>query len=227
MSQAGLADRAPAGGAAAQGFADKGRAAVFPRTEAAILPSVWHEPGGRRIGPIHGDGLHGFLADGAEYLAESGRIDRAGGRGGIQLQLIADFVRHPVADAGEPGLIEQEGLQRAAGVALQGAGDAGGGELGTEDFRGQGLPGSRRGGRGFIQADAAEHAEVAEDEGGRLGIEDEVVVGRGRVLRRAGEEFASHAEVAAQPEAAREFEEHVFPVGAGVAVGGAGQRGEG
>ena len=174
MSQAGLADRAPAGGAAAQGFADKGRAAVFPRTEAAILPSVWHEPGGRRIGPIHGDGLHGFLADGAEHLAESRRIDRAGGRGGIQVQLIADFVRHPVADAGEPGLIMQEGLQRAAGVALQGAGDAGGGELGTEDFRGQGLPGGRRGGRGFIQADATEHAEVAEYEGGRFYLQQDL-----------------------------------------------------
>ena len=112
-------------------------------------------------------------------------------------------------------------------MTLQSPGDAGGGEWRTEDFRGQGLPGGRRGGLAFIQADAAEHAEVAEDEGGRFGVEDEVVVGRGRVIRRAGEEFAGHAEVAAQPEAAREFEEHVFPVGAGAAVGGAGQRGEG
>ena len=137
----------------------------------------------------------------------------------MQVELIEGFVGHPVANPGEPVLVEEEGLEGAAGMALQGGGGAGGGEAGAEDFRGQGEPGRGRAGGRLLKSDGAEHAGVAEDEGLPGGVEDEVVVGGGRVVGGAEEEFAGHAEVPGEPKAALEGEEEFFAVGAGAEVG--------
>jgi len=66
-----------------------------------------------------------------------------------------------------------------------------------------------------MNVDAAELARVVEDEGALFLIEDEVVVFFGRVRGDGDCEFASHAEVEAEPEVAGETEEHLFAGGFG------------
>ena len=125
-----------------------------------------------------------------------------------------DFVGHPVADAGEALLHEEDGFDRGAGAASQEFGDGGDGEGARRNWRGDRCPPGGRVGAD-VEEDAAEHAVVAEDEGRFAQGKDEVVVFSRGESGGLGGEFAGHAEVDAEPGVAAEAEEHLFRGGFG------------
>ena len=108
-------------------------------------------------------------------------------------------------------------------MTAQKVSDMGHSEGFRHDLRGQGAPPRRRL-RSAVHAPGAEHAGVTIDERGVGGEKDEVIVFLRRVTGWCGEQFAGHAKVTAEPDAAAEGEEHVLAVRERFPVIGAGQR---
>ena len=177
------------------------------------------------------DVAEGSAADGAGGIAEGGGVEFADGGGGVCGEAPADLVGHPVADAGEGGLVEEEGLEGDAGAAVEEGGEIAEGEGAVEDLRGEGGPGVGM----AVEFEAAELAVVVVGEGVVGGAEEEVVVLFGAVVGGGGIEAAGHAEVQLQVELrpgywgfiicywGGEGQEEAFAVGAGGGEGGVGE----
>lgn len=129
-----------------------------------------------------------------------------------------DFVCHPVADAGEELLHEEEGFEGGAGAPSTNFAEIGCGEFGGVDGgRELGPPG--RGPRGEGKADAAKKPRIAKDEGVAGGAKNEMIVGARLMGRGGGKETTGHAKVKAEPGIGAEAKEHLFAVGVGGAEG--------
>ena len=134
-----LAGRRPAGGAAADFGAGEGFFGLGAAT--TVGPAVVEKPcfgdrdveiGGDQVAAA-GDGVEGEAGNGAAFAPEGlylGGAEGAGGLGGVNRGSPEDFVGHPVADAGETFLHEEDGFDGRAGAALKERGDGGGGEGG-------------------------------------------------------------------------------------------------
>lgn len=150
----------PAGCATGEGFAYEGASGFG--AAAPVFPAVVEEP---RIGgrvPFSADDADGIAANGDGFVMEGG--DFAGGEGasragGVDTRAPEDFVRHPVADAGETLLSQQDGFDWSAGVVEERFSDPCGRESPVSGLRGQGRPPFRWiwGGSG---PDFAKHAGV-------------------------------------------------------------------
>jgi hypothetical protein len=191
------------------------------RTRSSGLPPLLEEPGRRRNlldvaagrEALGGCGRGISIRDVAQRpaadlpadTAEKGGIDSSGGRGGVTRDPPANLVRHPVADPGERGLVEEEGLEGGAGPSRQEFPEVGDGEAEIQDLRGEVAP---RIEPRFVEEDASELPVIGVDEGETGGAENEVIVLCGGVVRRSDDEAASHAEV--------KFEEGVWGAMQGV-----------
>jgi len=224
----GLVDRltggAPGGGAGGDGVA--GEVGLALGAGAAFFPAVLEEPVfGRDLGDVGaggeticgggfvfiGDVLEGSEGDEAGGFSDRSGVEDAGGDGGVEAELPADFIGHPVPDAGADRLVEEKGFEGFFGVAGHffpkvGDGKAGVLRLGREF-------GPRVG--EVVEHDAAEHAVVIENEGGFRGAQDEVVVFLYGVIGGGGGELAGHPEVDFEVELGAEGEEHALAVGFG------------
>ncbi len=93
-------------------------------TEASVTPAMGDEPRfRRRVRPVSANDFQGGTANilhRFEQLRDSGFFDFACHSGRVPFQSPQDFIRHPIADAGKPSLVQQQGLEWLAGMALQG-----------------------------------------------------------------------------------------------------------
>jgi hypothetical protein len=106
-----------------------------------------------------------------------------------------DFIGHPISDAGEAFLAQQNRLDRGAGMALEVLSNPSEGEISVRGWGGQVVP-PRRVASGAIPGfDFAEHPGIAEDEVPIFLVENQMLVGGGGGAGNAVEEFAGHAEV--------------------------------
>jgi len=219
-----LAVGAPGGGAGGDGVA--GEVGFAFGTGAAFFPAVLKEPGfGWDIGDVgaggeavrgggfvfFGDVFEGAKGDEADLFSECGGIELGAGDAGVEAETPADFIGHPVADAGAGVLVEEEGFEGFFGVSLDEFAHAGEGEFGVLGLRREVGP---RGGA-IVEHDAAEHAVVIKNEARFSGAEDEVIVFLDLVVRGSGGELAGHAEVDFEMELGAEGEEHAFSVSLG------------
>lgn len=217
-----MAGGAPGGGAGGDGVPSEVGFAFG--AGAAFLPTVLEEPAfWRNVGDVgagsealdrggfvfFGDVFEGPEGDEADFLAERGRFELGGGDAGVEAETPADFIGHPVADAGAGFLVEEKGFEGLFRVAFDEFADAGEGELGILGLGREIGPGIGA----VVEHDAAEHAVVVENEGGAAGAEDEVVVFVFLVIERGGGELAGHPEVDFEVEFGGEGEEHAFAVG--------------
>ncbi len=122
-----------------------------------------------------------------------------------------NFVGHPVADAGEKLLHEEEGLEGGAGAPGTNLSQIGCGEFGREDGWGELGPPSG-GTRGDGKANAAKEAGIAKNERVTGCAQNEMVVGARPMERGGGEEAAGHAEMEAEPSIGAEAKKHLLPV---------------
>ena len=155
---------------------------------------------------------------------DGGRGQVSCGGGGGPAELPEDFIGHPISNAGEIALVEEEGLEGESGMAGEGGAHLGGGELLTAGG-GRHFAPPRRGRFAFVDAESAEHAGIAEGEGGGPGEEDEVIVPAGRVVGREAEHFPAHAEMTTEPDLSGKGEEHLFAMGVGDLERGSGEGG--
>ena len=122
-----LAGGGPAGGATA----DLGAREFFSGswTETAFSPAVIEEPGvgygdieiGRNVVTASSDGVEGeagYVAALAPEFFDLGWPECTGGLRRVNCGAPQDFIGHPVADAGEAFLHEQDGFNRGASAAL-------------------------------------------------------------------------------------------------------------
>ncbi len=200
-----LACRAPGGGAAGDGGPGEGFFACGAGS--AGFPAVLKKPGGGRDEVDVGAGGEGYSAgagegeiavgdvpegapaDGAGGCAEGGGVEFADRGGGVGGEAPADLVGHPVADAGEGGLVEEEGLEGDAGAAVEEGGEVAESEGAVEDLRGE--VGPRVG--VAVEFESTELPVVVVGEGVVGGAEEEVVVLPGAVVGGGGVEAAGHA----------------------------------
>lgn len=178
-----------------------------------------------------GDVAEGPAADGAGGVSEGGGVEFADRGGGVGGEAPADLVGHPVADAGEGGLVEEEGLEGDARAVIEEGAEVAEGEGAVEDLRGEVGPGVGV----AVEFEAAELAVVVVGEGAVGGAEEEVVVFFGAVVGGGGVEAAGHAEVKFHLQWnfgywgfvigywGGEGEEEAFAVGAGGGEGGVGE----
>ena len=218
-----MASWTPGGGAGGNGVA--GEVTFALRTGATFLPPMlkepvfgrnlsdvapWGEAIGRGCGVFFGDMSKCSEGDEADFLAQRGWIERAGGDCGVEAKTPADLVGHPVADSWAGVLIEQKRFERFFGVSLDEMTDASEGKLGVLWLRGK--IGPRIG--AVVEHDPAKHAVVIEDKRGMGGTEDEVVVFLLLVIGGRSGEFARHSKVDFEVELGSEGEEHAFTVSA-------------
>jgi hypothetical protein len=137
----------------------------------------------------------GPAGDPAGDASQLGRVDLAGGHGGMDAEFPADLIGHPIADAGEGGLVEEEGLDGGARAAVDHGGDVPEGERGVEDPGREAAPWILR---AVVKLEASELPVIVEDEAVAGGPQNEVVVLLGGMVRRGGKETAGHAEVQLQ-----------------------------
>ncbi len=64
-----------------------------------------------------------------------------------------------------------------------------------------------------MEADSSEKAWILEDQGVGFGVEDEMIVFGGQVVRTPGGEFSGHAQMDAEPAVGAKAKEHLFPMG--------------
>ncbi len=209
-----LALRAPAGGASA----DLGALEVEAAAGACVVffPAVMEEPGVRRVFPAFADGFEGLAGNLAGFFPEGGgffRCEGAAAAGGEEAGAPEDFVGHPVADAGEALLHEEDGFDRGLLAAGEEGGDGVLGKIRSGDLRRQGGPPVRVRLAGTEQ-DAAKEAEVGEDERDGFFVKDEVVVFGGLKVGGGGVELAGHAQMDAERGGA-EAKEHLLAVRGG------------
>lgn len=128
---------------------------------------------------------------------------------GIDTHAPANFVGHPVADAGAGVLVEEERFEGLARVPFDEFANVGEGKFGILGL-----------GRKFcpricaiMEHDATEHTVVIEDECRLSGSDNEVVVLLVFVIGRRGRELAGHPEVDFEMKLRRESEEHTLAVG--------------
>jgi hypothetical protein len=126
----------------------------------------------------------------------------------VESETPADFVGHPVPDAGAGVLIEKKSLEGFVGMAREKISYSGEGKSGVLRLRGEIGPGIGL----VVEHDSTEHPVVVEDEGSLLGAEDEVVVLVKRVIRRRGHELAGHAEMDFEVECGSEGEKQALAV---------------
>lgn len=200
-----LAIRAPGGGAAGDGGPGEGLFTMGAGS--AGFPAVLEEPtggrdevdiaaGGKGFGAGSGEGniLVGDVADGAAAdelggFAEVTGVEAADGGGGMGGEPPADLVGHPVADAGEGGLVEEEGFEGDAGTTVDEGGEVSEGKFAVEDFGREGGPGVGV----AVEFDAAELTVVVVGQSVVGSAEEEVVVFFGEVIGCGGVEAAGHA----------------------------------
>lgn len=192
------------------------------RAVTAGFPAVGKKPGARGIRPVAPDGAQRSAGDELERFSQHGGVRFAGRRGGMQAELPENFVGHPVADAREAGLVEQQSLERTAGVAAENVGDMCGGECSVQYFRRQCAPPRGRL-RAALHTPVAKLPRVAIHERTVGGDENKVIMLLRRVVWRLAEHFAGHAEMSGQPNASAEGEEHVLSVGERLEVIGTGE----
>ncbi len=84
------------------------------------------------------------------------------GGGGVEAETPADFIGHPVSDAGAGVLVEEEGFEGFFRVSFYKFTDMGEGEFGVLWLGGELGPGVFT----VVEHDAAEHTVVIKDEGG-------------------------------------------------------------
>lgn len=209
-----LALRAPAGGSSA----DLGALEVEAAAGAGVVffPAVMEEPGVRRVFPAFADGFEGLAGDLAGFFPEGCgffRREGAAAAGGEEAGAPENFVGHPVADAGEALLHEEDGFDRGLLAAAEEGGDGVLGEFRRGDLRGQSGPPVGVGFAG-VEEDAAKEAEVGEDERDGFFVKDKVVVPGGLEVGSGGVEFPGHAEMKAERGGA-EAEEHLLAVRGG------------
>lgn len=203
----GLAKGAPSGGAGGDGGA--GELGLATGAVAAFLPTVLKKPalgrdlrnvaaGGESFAGVGeesfvfvGDVLEGSSGDELGLFAQGGGIELSGGGGGMEIHAPANFVCHPVADAGEARLVEDEGFEAGAGSLFQQALYESEGEAGVEDFGGEGSPRFRV----FVEVGAAELTIVVVDEGEAGEADEEVVVLVSLVVSGSDGEAARHPEM--------------------------------
>jgi len=162
--------------------------------------------GGREV--FLGHVFEGTEGDETDGIAERCGIEVGGGGSRVAPETPADFVGHPVADAGAGVLIEKEGLKRFLGVFFDELADAHQGEFGILWLWREGEP---RGGD-LVKHDAPEHAVVIENERGVAGLQDEMVVFVSFVVERGGGKFTGHSEVDFEVESGIEGEKHPLAV---------------
>lgn len=61
-----------------------------------------------------GDMFEGSAGDELGLFAQGSGVELGGGSGGVEVQAPADFVRHPIADAGKVFLVENERFEAGA-----------------------------------------------------------------------------------------------------------------
>lgn len=152
----------------------------------------------------------GAPADGADFFSKKRSIRFRGECGRVNPGAPQNLVGHPIADSREESLIQEEGLDRGAGVAREKRGDAFPGKAGLERLRRKIAPGSGT----VVKENAPELAVVVEDERAFPLVEDEVVVFRRSTIGRGHRKPARHAKVELEVEIRGEREEEAFPVGA-------------
>ena len=157
-----------------------------------------------------GDVAESAEGDETDGAAQRARFEVGGGQAGMLAETPADFVGHPVADAGAGILIEKEGFEGFFGVARDEAAHPGQGEFGILGLRREVSPGILV----IVEHDASEHAVVVEDQRGLFGPENEVVVFVFFVVGGGESQFSGHAEVDFEVELRFESEEHALAVGA-------------
>ena len=128
---------------------------------------------------------------------------------GIDTHAPANFVGHPVADAGTGVLVEEERFEGLARVPLDEFANVGEGEFGILGLGRKFRPGICA----IVEHDATEHTVVIEDECRLSGSDNEVVVLLVFVIGRRGRELAGHPEVDFEMKLRRESEEHTLAVG--------------
>ncbi len=217
-----MAGGTPSGGAGGDGVA--GEVGFTFRAGSSFFPAVLEEPvwggdvgdvgaGGEAIDGgglvFFGDVFEGTEGDEADLFAEGGWIELGGGDAGVEAEAPADFVGHPVADAGTGLLIEEEGFEGLFGMAFDQFADAGEGEFGILGLGWKVGPGIFA----IVEHDAAEHAVVVKNEGRIGGAEDEVVVFVLVVVDGSGGEFSGHAKMDFEVKPGAKGEEHAFSVG--------------
>lgn len=128
---------------------------------------------------------------------------------GIDTHAPANFVGHPVADAGAGVLVEEERFEGLARVPLDEFANVGEGEFGILGLGRKFRPGICA----IVEHDATEHTVVVEDECRLFAADNEVVVLLVFVIGRRGRELAGHPEVDFEMKLWREGEEHTLAVG--------------
>ena len=207
MSHHGLALGAPGGGAGGDGAA--GELCSTTRAVASFLPTVLKKPAfGRDLRDVAASSetfagvreeafvfvsnmLEGPTGDKLGFLAQRGGIELCRGGGGVEVHAPANLVRHPVADAREAGLVENEGFEAGARAFFQKLTHAGEGEAAVEDFGGKACP--RLG--ILVEMSAAELAVVVVNEGEVGEPKEEVVVLVGLVVGGSDGKAAGHSEM--------------------------------
>jgi len=207
-----LAGRTPTGGSPAYGPPEKSllTAWTFP----AIRPAVQKKPGTGWIRPVptdDPDGFPGNFPDFSVHFHEPGPVDRTRAGAGIEACLPENFIRHPVADAGKKFLQQKQGLQGGVTTPAAHSRKAAEGEVPGQNPRGKGAPPRGRLRRAG-EANPTEESRILKHQSSSAGVEDQVVVFPGRMLRTFRQQFSRHAEVNSQPTLSAETEKHLFAV---------------
>ncbi len=161
-------------------------------------------------------------SDELSLLAQACGIELASDGGGVEAHSPTDFVSHPVADAGEAALIEDEGLEGGAWTASKEPLDVSESEATVEDFGGEFGPGIGV----LMQMGTAKLAVVIEDESTFFETEDEMVVLMWDVILESEGKPSRHPEVDFEREdffVLTENKEETFAVRVAVSEGGVGE----
>ena len=187
------------------------------RTKAAGFPPLVNEPGARGVGEVGRDDPQRLARDEAGLAQEEGALGlpKIGGHSSrCDFGAPQNFVGHPITDAGEAALQEEDSFDRRATVTIEEAAEEGAGKGARAD-----LWEIRRPPFGMqfavMKADSTKKARVAENECAFALTQNEVVVLPGVKIRWLNAHGAAHAEMEAEPVCARELEEHLFPASGG------------
>ena len=154
-------------------------------------------------------GIGNWMADEILWQARLDPRTRAGA--GIEACLPENFIRHPVADAGKKFLQQKQGLQGGVTTPAAHSRKAAEGEVPGQNPRGKGAPPRGRLRRAG-EANPTEESRILKHQSSSAGVEDQVVVFPGRMLRTFRQQFSRHAEVNSQPTLSAETEKHLFAV---------------